>query len=422
MSILIKNGLLITQDLERKVFYGDIFIENNFITEIGKNISVEADFKIDSSKKIVMPGLINTHAHVGMGLFRGFIEDLKLDDFLKKTFEMDAKRTDDHIYYSSLLSMYEMVRTGTTSFLDLYYSEDVISKAAENIGLRAFLSWVTLDEQYTTQKGSPLNNAENFIQSHKNKERIYPSIGFQGVYVCSDDTLLKGKEIAEKYGTIMHMHLSETRKEVYDYLKIKNKRPVEHLYEINFLNENLVAAHTVWLTMREIKQLGEKGVSISHNPISNMKLGTGGAAPIPEFMQNNVNVTLGTDSNVTNNNLDMFNNMKIAGLLHKNDKWDASVLTAQEILDFATINGAKALKMKSLLGSLEEGKIADVIIVDPVPNGIPLSKENVVPNIVYSIEGLNVDSNIIDGKIVMLNKKIQTVEFEKIIDYIQKII
>ena len=266
MSILIKNGLIITQNIDRNVSYGDIYIEDKFISEIGKNISIEADYKIDASNKIVMPGLINTHAHVGMGLFRGFIEDLNLDDFLKKTFEMDEKRTDDHIYFSSLLSIYEMIRTGTTSFLDLYYSEDIIARAAEEAGIRAFLSWVTLDEQFTTQKGSPLKNAENFITSHKNKERIYPSVGFQGVYVCSDETLLRGKEIAEKYGTIRHMHLSETRKEVYDYLKSKGKRPVEHLYEIGFLNENLIAAHTVWVTMREIKQLAEKNVNISHNP------------------------------------------------------------------------------------------------------------------------------------------------------------
>lgn len=213
------------------------------------------------------------------------------------------------------------------------------------------------------------------------------------------------------------MHLSETRKEVYDYLKNKGKRPVEHLYELNFLDKNLVAAHTVWLTMREIKYLSEKKVNVSHNPVSNMKLGTGGSAPVPEFIQNNVNVTLGTDSNVTNNNYDMFNVMKTTGLLHKNEKWDASVVNAQEILDFATINGARALNMKSLIGSIEEGKLADIIIIDPVPNGLPLYKENVVPNIVYAIEGLNVDTSIIDGNIIMKDKKFLNFDIEKIKDF-----
>ncbi|MGC8565377.1 MAG: amidohydrolase family protein [Thermoplasmata archaeon] len=419
MSILIKNGLIVSQNMKREIFYGDVYIEKNFIIEIGKNISTEADHKIDASGKIVMPGLINTHAHVGMGLFRGLIEDLKLDDFLKKTFDLDSKRTDDHIFYSSLLSMYEMVRMGTTSFLDLYYSEDIIAKAAEEIGIRAFLSWVTLDEQFTTQKGNPLKNAENFIISHKNRERIYPSIGFQGVYVCSDETLLKGKEISEKHNTLQHMHLSETRKEVYDYLKQKGKRPVEHLYDIGFLNENLVAAHTVWLTMREIKQLAEKNVNVSHNPVSNMKLGTGGAAPVPEMIENDINVTLGTDSNVTNNNYDMFTVMEVAGLMHKNEKWDASVLTSQELIDLATLNGAKALKMRSLLGSIEEGKAADIIIIDPEPNGLPLFKENVLPNIIYAIEGLNVDTSIIDGNLIMQNKKFRKFDFEKIKNYIK---
>ncbi|MEM4934796.1 MAG: amidohydrolase family protein, partial [Thermoplasmata archaeon] len=301
MSILIKNGTVVTQNMDRKIVESNIYIEDNFITEIGKNINHEAEYVIDAKNKIVMPGFINTHTHVGMSMFRGVIEDMQLDRFLEKTFVLDSKRTEDEIYYSSLLSIAEMIRTGTTSFLDLYYDEHIIARAVEKSGIRGFLSWVTLDKEYTTQKGDPLKNAEEFISSHLKKERIIPLIGFQGVYVCSDETLLKGKEIAERYGVLMHMHLSETRKEVYDYLKKKNKRPVEHLKEINFLNNNLISAHNVWLTIREIDYLALSGVNVSHNPVSNMKLGTGGASPIIEMMNRKVNVTLGTDSVVTNN-------------------------------------------------------------------------------------------------------------------------
>ncbi|MEM0298302.1 MAG: amidohydrolase family protein [Thermoplasmata archaeon] len=421
MSILIKNGTVVTQNMDRKIVESNIYIEDNFITEIGKNINHEAEYVIDAKNKIVMPGFINTHTHVGMSMFRGVIEDMQLDRFLEKTFVLDSKRTEDEIYYSSLLSIAEMIRTGTTSFLDLYYDEHIIARAVEKSGIRGFLSWVTLDKEYTTQKGDPLKNAEEFISSHLKKERIIPLIGFQGVYVCSDETLLKGKEIAERYGVLMHMHLSETRKEVYDYLKKKNKRPVEHLKEINFLNNNLISAHNVWLTIREIDYLALSGVNVSHNPVSNMKLGTGGASPIIEMMNRKVNVTLGTDSVVTNNNLDMFDVMKITGLMHKNERWDASILNSQEILDFATINGAKALKLSHILGSIEEGKLADIIVVDPFPSAIPFRKENIIPNIVYGLKGLNVTHTIVDGKLLMDSGKITSFDVNEVLSFMEKI-
>ncbi|MEM4256257.1 MAG: amidohydrolase family protein, partial [Thermoplasmata archaeon] len=409
------------QNMDRKIVESNIYIEDNFITEIGKNINHEAEYVIDAKNKIVMPGFINTHTHVGMSMFRGVIEDMQLDRFLEKTFVLDSKRTEDEIYYSSLLSIAEMIRTGTTSFLDLYYDEHIIARAVEKSGIRGFLSWVTLDKEYTTQKGDPLKNAEEFISSHLKKERIIPLIGFQGVYVCSDETLLKGKEIAERYGVLMHMHLSETRKEVYDYLKKKNKRPVEHLKEINFLNNNLISAHNVWLTIREIDYLALSGVNVSHNPVSNMKLGTGGASPIIEMMNRKVNVTLGTDSVVTNNNLDMFDVMKTTGLMHKNERWDASILNSQEILDFATINGAKALKLSHILGSIEEGKLADIIVVDPFPSAIPFRKENIIPNIVYGLKGLNVTHTIVDGKLLMDSGKITSFDVNEVLSFMEKI-
>ncbi len=405
MDILIKDGFVVTQNRNREIIKGDVLIQENFITMVSKEIKESAEIVIDAKDKIVIPGLINTHTHVGMGLFRGMVEDVSLETFLDRTFSLDAKRTDEDIYLSSFLSMIEMLRTGTTSFFDLYYSEDIIARAAIDTGIRAFLAWVTLDREFTTQKGDPLNNAENFISNFMNRERIYPAIGFQGVYVCSDETFLKGYDIAKKYGALMHMHLSETRKEVYDHVKKKNKRPVEYLYDLGILNEKMVAAHTVWLTQREIRMLAEKNVNVSHNPVSNMKLGTGGVAPVPEMVGYGINVTLGTDSVVSNNNLDLFNVMKVTGLMHKNEKWDASVLNAQEIFDMVTINGAKALGMKNFMGSIEEGKLADIVVIDPFPTGLPLKKENIIPNLVYSIEGFNVNDVIVDGKILIKDKE-----------------
>ncbi|EDY34666.1 Amidohydrolase family, putative [Aciduliprofundum boonei T469] len=255
------------------------------------------------------------------------------------------------------------------------------------------------DEDITTQEGNPLNNAENFIKEFRNEELITPLIAPHAVYTCNEETLLKAKEIAEKYDTLITMHISETRKEVYEHRKRTGMRPVEWLEKIEFLNSKLIAAHLVWLTLHEIKILAKNGVKASHNPTSNMKLGNGGSMPLPEMLDNGILITLGTDSTVSNNNLDMFEAMKFAALLHKNERWDASITNAQEILDFATINAAKALELNA--GSIEEGKLADLVILNPAPNGLPLRKNTIVSNIVYSLTGLNVEHTIVNGKIVI---------------------
>jgi 5-methylthioadenosine/S-adenosylhomocysteine deaminase len=407
MSILIRNGWIVTQDSNRNIVKKDIYIESNKIVEISDKITTEADYKINAKDKIIAPGLINTHTHIAMSLLRGVAEDLNLDSFLDKMFMLDASRKDEDIYLGSLLGMIELIRTGTTSFLDLYYSEDIIAKAALEAGNRAFLGWVVLDKEYTTQKADPLKNAEHFINEFNNKnELIVPEVGLQGIYVCSKETLLKAKELAEKYDKLVTMHIAETRKEIYDHQNKFKLRPVEYLDSIGFLSHRLVSVHSVYLTLNEIYMFAKNQVSVSHNPVSNMKLGNGGAAPIFEMLKNGITVTLGTDSVSSNNNLDMFQVMKTAGLLMKNDRWDASIISAQQILDFATLNGAKALK-NDKIGSIEVDKLADLIIIDPIPNGLPMYRENMVPNIIYALEGLNVDTTIINGNILMHDKKLR---------------
>lgn len=407
MSILIKNGWIVTQDSNRNILKKDIYIESNKIVEISDKITTEADHKIDAKDKIIAPGLINTHTHIAMGSLRGVADDLNLDSFLNKMFKLDASRTDEDLYTSSMIGMLELIRTGTTSFLDLYYSEDIVAKAAIKSGTRAFLGWVILDREYTTQKGDPLQNAEQFIREFNNKnELVVPEVGLQGIYVCSKETLLKAKELAEKYDKLITMHIAETRKEIYEHQNKFRQRPVEFLDNIGFLSHRLISVHSLYLTLNEIYMFAKNQVSVSHNPISNMKLGNGGAAPIFEMLKNGITVTLGTDSVSSNNNLDMFQVMKTAGLLIKNDRWDASIISAQQILDFATINGAKALK-NDKIGSIETDKFADLIIIDPVPNGLPMYRENIVSNLIYALEGLNVDTTIINGNILMHNKKLK---------------
>ena len=398
MSILIKNAWIVTQNEKREILQGNIYIEESKIVEIG-DVNEEAEYVLNASGKIVMPGLINTHTHVGMTDMRGIADDVNLEEFLMRMWKEEAKRGREDIYKGAKLGIMEMLRTGTTAFVDMYSDEDVIAKAAKELGIRAFLGWAVVDEDITTQEGNPLTNAENFIKEFRNEELIIPLIAPHAVYTCNEETLLKAKEIAEKYDTLITMHISETRKEVYEHRKKTGMRPVEWLEKIEFLNSKLIAAHLVWLTLHEIKILAKNGVKASHNPTSNMKLGNGGSMPLPEMLDNGILITLGTDSTVSNNNLDMFEAMKFAALLHKNERWDASITNAQEILDFATINAAKALGLNT--GSIEEGKLADLIVLNPETNGLPLRKDTIVSNIVYSLNGLNVEHTIVNGEIII---------------------
>jgi 5-methylthioadenosine/S-adenosylhomocysteine deaminase len=261
-----------------------------------------------------------------------------------------------------------------------------------------------------------VDNCEAFVKRWKGKdELITPEVGVQGVYAASEETYARADAIAKKYGLRKHTHLSETRKEVYDHVKKTGKRPVESLDGIGFLDSKTVAAHCVWLTKREMDIIAKRGAHPSHNPTSNLKLASGGLAPIPELLERGVNISLGTDSCASNNNLDLFKEMKLAALLHKSAKWDARLVPAQAALDMATVNGAKALGINA--GSIETGKLADIIIIGlRKPHLLPVN--DIVSNIVYSMGGSDVDTSIINGKVVMKDRIVEN-EF-KIIDRIMK--
>ncbi len=408
MSVLIKNSWVVTQDSERSIAREDVYIEGDRIADVGKNLGVRAEHRIDGTGKILAPGLVNTHTHIAMSPLRGLVDDVSLDRFLETTFRFDAtNRTREDVYGSALLGMLESIRFGTTAILDLYYDEDVISQAAADSGIRAVLAWVALDREFTTQKGDPLTNAKRFAESKPGSKRVEHTIGMQGIYVCSDDTLMKGMDFARKANKVLPMHVAETRKEVSECKKKRGATPVEHMGKIGFLSSNLVSVHTVYVTPREIALLGGEGVSVSHNPVSNMKLGNGPAAPVAAFLDGGITTALGTDSVSSNNNLDMFQVMKVSALLQKNESGNPTRMSALKALDSATLAGARALGKEKDLGSVEVGKLADLILIDPVPNGLPLSQGNIVSNIVYSIEGLNVDTTIIGGEILMQNKALK---------------
>ncbi|MDH7508402.1 MAG: amidohydrolase family protein [Methanomassiliicoccales archaeon] len=411
MKIAIRDAWIITQNKNREILRGDLLIEDGIIKDIGK-VSSDVDEEIDSHGDIVLPGLINTHTHISMAIMKGVADDVSFPDFLSRVFSIDAQRTPEDIYAGTQLGCLEMIRSGTTTFVDLYYAEDIIAKAVDEMGLRAVLCWAVLDEEFTTQKGRPLDNCKRFCQSIANKgSRITPGVGLQGVYVCSRETFLEAKEYADERNLLLHFHLSETRKEVNDHRKKTGMRPAEYLEKIGFLGRNCLASHACWLTLNEVRILAKNNTSVSTCPVSNMKLATGGVAPIPEMRKEGVVVSIGTDSSTTNNSLDMFGEMKTLSLIQKSSRWDPTVLSAQEILDFATIGGATAIGLDRLIGSIEPGKKADIVILDgTAPNLSPIRRGTLVSNVVYSSSQANVKTVICDGKVLMKNWEIKGID------------
>ncbi|MBO4798895.1 MAG: amidohydrolase family protein, partial [Candidatus Methanomethylophilaceae archaeon] len=364
MITAIRNAWIVTQDSSRRILKGDLVIEDERIVSAGPAYNGTADREIDASGDIVMPGMINTHTHVAMSVMKGVVDDLSFQDFLGKVFKIDSDRTDYDLSIGTKLGCMEMIRGGTTTFMDLYYSEDVIAGAVREAGIRGVLCWCVLDQECTTQTGNPLQNCKNFHSGFKGERKIIPGVGLQGVYVCSEETCVGAKEFSDKTGAPMNLHLSETRGEVNDHKKKTGKRPGEWLSDIGVLGPRAVAAHSAWLTMREVRCMGDAGMSVSTCPVSNMKLATGGVAPVPEFLENGVNVSIGTDGSTTNNNLDMMMEMRTLGLLQKASRWDPTVTPAQELLDIVTVNGAKAIGMQDSLGSIEPGKYADLVVLN----------------------------------------------------------
>lgn len=427
MSILIKNcDWIVTQNPSRDVLKDySVYIEDGKIVEINKKISCEAEHTIDGNGKILMPGLINTHTHVPMSLLRGYADDMPLQEWLKnKIWPIEARLTEDLCYKGALLGCLEMIKTGTTCFLDMYFFMESVAKAVKEAGLRAFLCYAMIDlfnfkkidEQLKISKG-----LSHFIKSLKD-EKIKFVLGPHAPYTCSKETLLKAVEIAEKENSLVHIHLAETRNEQVEFENKYGLREIEYLDKIGFLNPRIVAAHCIWLTKNEIRILKEKNVKVSHCPVSNMKLGIGGIAPLSEMLENGITVSLGTDGPASNNCLDMFETMKFCSLIHKFQKWDPTILPAQKVLDLATIEGAKALMIDKEVGSVEEGKTADLILVEiKAPNMMPIhGKDTVISNLVYSAKGFNVTTTIVNGKILMHEKKLKTLNENEVYEKAQE--
>ena len=416
MSILIKNSKIVTQNKNREVVEGDLYIEGQEIIEIGR-ISTEADFVIRD--KIVMPGLINMHTHLPMVLLRGYGDDLPLEEWLtNRIWPAEAKLKKSHISAGTKLALLEMSATGTTTCNDMYFFEDVIANEAKKFGMRCYAGFSLLDfDTPEMKKEELLPECEKFIRRWKGDEFITPVIAPHATYTCSSETLDKARELQKKYDAFVHIHCSETRKEVYDVLEKYGKRPPEQIKEYGLLNKKTILAHCGWITKQEVKEIALAGACVAHNPVSNMKLATGGYTPLPELFDADACVSLGTDGAASNNKLDMFETMKFAALIHKHHRWNPSIVTAQETLDMATINAAKFLGLNA--GSIEEGKKADVITLDARAVNL-MPSHNIISHIVYAASGFNVDNVIINGKVIMNDRKFIGIDVENVYKEVEK--
>lgn len=408
MNILIKNATLISMSETREKIEEnvDIRIEENKIVKIGKELNQNnIDKTIDATGKVVMPGLINTHSHVPMSIFRETVDGFALQDWLtKKIWPMEDKLTREDIYNASKLSFIEMIKTGTTTINDMYFmTEDIINAAIDTgVRLQTTRTLMCIDEKEGLQRIEELNN---LLEEYREKnELITFNVGIHGLYTTNRQYVEKCIEFAKKKGLIIHMHFCENSKEVEDIKNIYKEKPIDVL-EKEFTGIKTILAHCVKLSKEDIKKLSKLDVSVSHCPVSNLKLGCG-IANIAEMLQNNINVSIGTDGQGSGSNLDLFESMKYTALLQKGTKEDAVCMPAYEVLKMGTINGAKALGLENEIGSIEEGKKADIIILnldDVVTNPI----NDLCADIVYNVKGNNVETTIINGKVLMEENKIE---------------
>ncbi len=421
MGLLLKDcEWIVTQDAQRRVLRNaSVRISDGRIEDVGKPRPVAKDQVINCKRKLLIPGLINTHTHLSMTLFRGYADDLELRDWLeKKIWPLEKRLTGTMCYRGAQLGSLEMTRTGTTCFVDMYFQMEEVAKAVDEAGLRAVLSAGMIDHPEKDGIERERQYTLKFLKHLRgmNKPLLSFAVGPHSPYTCGEETLLWARDLAQKEDSLVNIHIAETRGEQAQFERDGKGRIVEYLEKIGFLSERILAAHSVWLTKSEVKTFARKGVRVAHCPVSNMKLASGGAAPVPEMWDSGVPVGLGTDGPASNNSLDMFDTMKMAALIHKNWRWDPTVADAQKVLDMATIDGARCIGLEKQIGSVEAGKSADLVLLDlNDPNLIPIhGKETVVSDLVYSANGYNVDTTIVNGKPLMVNREFKNLNREEI--------
>jgi 5-methylthioadenosine/S-adenosylhomocysteine deaminase len=416
MKILIKDALILTMDEQQLYVKGDLLIENDRIIQVGGKAPEgwEADETVSLSGKLIMPGLVNTHGHTPMSLLRGYADDLALQSWLQDyIWPIEAKFTAEDVRYGSLLSIVEMLKGGTTTFVDMYDHTDVIAVAVEEAGIRGCLTRGVIGLCSEEERSAKLANAVKFAREWHGKAdgRITTMLSPHAPYTCPPDLLEQFVQASIELNLPIHTHMSETIAEVEQNVRDYGVRPVEHLRRLGVFDRPCLLAHAVHLTDEEIQVLQAYDVRVSHNPGSNLKLASG-IARVPDLLRAGVKVSLGTDSSSSNNNLDMFEEIRLAALLHKGVTYDPTVVPALTALKRGTIDGAVSIWLDDV-GMLSPGYKADLIAIDiDQPHLIPHT--DLVSHIVYSASQKDVTDVWVDGKRLVKDGTCTTLDEERI--------
>lgn len=419
-DILIQNGMILTLDPQLTVIEnGSIAIKGDTIACIGSGMdtSLSAAKTIDAGGGIVLPGLVNSHTHAAMTLFRGLTDDLPLMEWLNGyIFPAENRMDADFVHTGSLLACAEMILSGTTTFCDMYLFEDEVAKAAKASGMRCLVGEVLYDfpspNYGSIEKG--FEYTERLIRKWENDPLVSIAVEAHALYTCSPDLLKTSHAIARKHGVPFIIHVAETLFELAEIQAKYGRKPFEHLESLGVLGPCLIADHCVHVDDSEIERMVRHRVNVITNPESNMKLASG-IAPVTRMIAAGITVGLGTDGCASNNNLDMLLEMDTAAKLQKIALLDPTALSAVTVLKMATCQGAKALGFGDITGSLEPGKKADIIIVDTrKPHLTPLY--NPYSHLVYSAGGADVSHSIINGRLVMENRRLLTLNLEDVLN------
>jgi len=415
MGLIIKNVCVMTVDSDDIVIENtNVFIEDNIIVHIGETYdNFIQDEIIDGKDKLLMPGLINAHTHLGMSLFRNYADDMQLFDWLsKKIWPLEAKLNSKDIYWGSLLSMAEMIETGTTTFCDMYFLMEEVAKGVELSGIRGVLTRGIIEDK--NNPDTKLNEGIELFKNYNNslEGRIKVMLAPHAIYTNSPEFLRRVGDLAKEMKTGIHIHLSETLQEVEDSFKMYGKSPIKHAYDLGLFHNHTIAAHCVHMSEEDIDIIVENNVYPVNNPGSNLKLASG-FAPVDKMLRKGIKVSLGTDGASSNNNLSIFKEMNLAALINKAVDMNPLSVNAKDSIRMATINGAHALDWQDDIGSVEVGKKADLILVD-TSNTNYYPRHNHQSQIAYSSNGKDVHTVIVDGKVIYKNKEFITLDVEKI--------
>lgn len=424
MSILIKNVTLLPMGAKKEPIEDtNIYIEGDKIQYIGElKEELKVDRVIDGKNKVAMPGLVNAHTHISMSLLRNYADDVPLYEWLtQKIWPVEANLTEEDVYWGAMLSIAEMIQSGITCFSDMYFFMEEVGKAAEETGIRGVLSRGTIEEESEALNKEKLDYTKNLYKNWNGKAdgRIKVMVAPHAPYTCSPAYLEKIIDLAKELGAGIHIHLSETKKEVEDSFEQYKKSPIKHVYDLGLFEIPTLAAHCVHVSDEDIEILSANGVSVVNNPGSNLKLASG-FAPVEKMINRGVNVALGTDGSSSNNNLNMFEEMNLAAVINKAVNESAVSIPAITAIEMATSNGAKALNWEDEIGSIEVGKKADLILVDMnKPHLYP--RHNVVSALAYSCQASDVETVIVDGKVLMEKYELKTIDIEKVMYNAEKV-